>query len=59
MSSTTVGEPLKNVICDGPLENLLNPGHAVANIERDVAIHLDWWQFLKRALEITFRISEY
>ena len=32
-------EPEKNVIRDGPLENLWNPGHAVANIELVVAIH--------------------
>ena len=29
---------MKNVIKDGPLENLRKPGHAVANIGLDVAI---------------------
>ena len=33
------GEPVKNVIRDGPLENLWKPGHSVANIGRDVAIN--------------------
>ena len=30
---------MKNVIRDGPVENLRKPGHAVANIGLDVAIH--------------------
>ena len=32
------GEPEKNVIRDGPLVNLLKPGHSVANIGLDVEI---------------------
>ena len=32
------GEPEKNVIRDGSLENLLKPGHSAANIGLDVAI---------------------
>ena len=32
------GEPEKNVMRDGPLVNLWQPGHSVANIELDVEI---------------------
>ena len=39
MSPTTGGEPVKNFIRDGPLENLWKPGHSVSNIGLDVAIH--------------------
>ena len=38
-SPATSREPVKNVIRDGPLENLRKPGYSVANIGLDVAIH--------------------
>ena len=39
-SPATLGEREKNVIKDKHLENLWKPGHSVANIGLDVAIHL-------------------